>query len=299
MPELLISEQSSASGSSASSSAFSIAKNARRGQKEEEEEDDPSAEDAATRKDFTFHYLPEARFRMWTDRGFQMLLTKWGFGDSMCVGKWRFEEKVETRDQARELVASFFRNDQNRAALQALGVSVLAPRKLQLDIADISTAETSMCLFQKLEDCGAIGASGHIKGRLDEYVGDIIVNSLIREVFYMEESDLYDTYTEKERKEFILRIFQHLQIGGATNQYEDDVSEYMKATKALYRDLVSVRKREDGEPEVTSMVFQVLKFEEGGGQLFKREHSTNFCYMIVDAMLRHITMWKFAYDSAW
>ncbi|CAD7937339.1 unnamed protein product [Amoebophrya sp. A120] len=236
-------------------------------------------EDLATRTDYTFHYLPDAKFRMWTDRGFQMLLTKWGFGESMCIGKWRFEEKVEpgNREQGKNLVTSFFKSETNRAALQALGVSVLAPAKLEVEVEDISTAETSMRLFEKLEECGAVGKTGHIKGRLDEFVNDVVVNSLIREVFYMEESDLYDVYTEKDRKEFILRIFQHLQIGGATNQYEDDIGEYLKATKALYRDLVSVRKKDDGEPEVTSMVFEVTGFNgQRNGGLFKRDHTTNY-----------------------
>ncbi|CAD7967083.1 unnamed protein product [Amoebophrya sp. A25] len=268
--------------------------------------DDVTAEeDDESRGDYTFHYLPEAKFRMWTDRGFQMLLTKWGLGESMCVGKWRFEERCPTRDAARNLVRSFFRSEKNRPALQALGISVLKPSGLEVDLVDISTTETSMAMFEKLEECGAVGRSGHIKGRLDEYVGDVVVNNLIREVFYMEESDLYDTYSAKERKEFIFRIFQHLVMGGATNQYEDDISEYLKATKAFLRDLVSVKKRDDGEPEVTSMVFEVTGLHDGSarksssGGLFKREHTTNFCYLIVDTLMRHVTMWKFAYESVW
>merc|ERR1712194_343848 len=154
-------------------------------------------------------------------------------GESMCVGKWRFEERVPNRDVARNLVRSFFRSEKNRSALSALGISVLKPSALEVELEDIGTDETSMALIERLEECGAVGKSGHIKGRLDEYVDDIIVNSLIREVFFMEESELYDTYSKKDRKEFILRIFKHLVMGGATNQYDDEMADYLKATKAM------------------------------------------------------------------
>ena len=88
-----------------------------------------------------------------------------------------------------------------------------------------------MSFFEKFESSGAISANGHIRGRLDEYLDDITVNSLVREILFMEESDLYATYSEKERKEFLFRVFQHLVIGGASNQYEDEAEEYLKATK--------------------------------------------------------------------
>merc|ERR1711964_616293 len=57
----------------------------------------------------------------------------------------------------------------------------------------------------------------------------------------MEESELYTAFSDQERKELLFRIFSHMVFGGASNQYEDHVEEYFKATKAIYKDLLSVR----------------------------------------------------------
>lgn len=297
--------------------------------------------------EFTFHYLENARFQMYTQSGLQSKLSKWGFADSMLVGKWRYEENCNSQEDLENLIQSFFKSASNRGVLNGLGIHILDPKNIFVDYEEMSTVETSMALFERLEDCevGAVTESGHIKGRLDEYVGDHIINTVLKEVLLMEESDLYDTYTAKERKEFIFRIFKHLVIGGAVNQYDDNITDYLKATKAIYRDLVSAKKRDsDGEVEVTSLIFEVkgLDGEPGGdgntnqskkgsestksgtfdieaerkeiemqrvmraagrnmasGGLFKHENETNFCYLVIDKLMRHVTMWRYNYNGHW
>merc|ERR1711879_325627 len=78
--------------------------------------------------------------------------------------------------------------------------------------------------------------------------------NLIREVILMDESELYDAFTEKERKEFLFRIFSHIVFGGASNQYEDHVEEYFKVTKEVYKALLTVRRNDAGDVEVLSTV---------------------------------------------
>lgn len=73
---------------------------------------------------------------------------------------------------------------------------------------------------------------------------------------------------------------------------------YTCSSKAIYRDLLSVRKNDSGEVEVISMIFDAESLGEGG-QLFGKAHQTNFCYLIVDPVVRHITMWRFEHKSAW
>jgi len=306
----------------------------------------------------TFHYIPDARSALFTNSGLRGKLSKWGFSESMLFARFRYEENlpVHTEQGLQKLVNAFFHSPAgpHTQVLNGLGLTPLTvsdAEKLEsytktfsngeqcLDIVEynqISTKETSMGLLERLEDkeIGAIGANGHIKGRLDEFIGDITVNNVIREVLFMEESDLYDTYSDAERKEFLFRIFQHLILGGAVNQYDDNIDGYLKATKAVYRDLLSAKKREtDGEVEISSIVLEIKnlkkpiksdanekenktdeeilkaaernralrmvgKAHEAGG-LYSKKNDSNFCYMIVDQLMRHVTLWRHQYDGQW
>merc|ERR1712046_461156 len=98
-----------------------------------------------------------------------------------------------------------------------------------------------------------------------------------REAILMEESELYDAFSEKERKEFLFRIFSHLIFGGASNQYEDHVEEYFKVTKDVYKDLLTVRRNDVGDVEVVSTVASILSLGDGG-VLYPKESLLNFCY---------------------
>ena len=54
----------------------------------------------------------------------------------------------------------------------------------------------------------------------------------------IEDSDNYDIYSDKERNEFVFRLFKHLAIGGIICQYEDTIQPYIDATKSIYKDLI-------------------------------------------------------------
>merc|ERR1712078_486609 len=136
-----------------------------------------------------------------------------------------------------------------------------------------------MSFLNKFEECGAIGHSGHIRGRIEEDFEGVPILNLIREVILMEESELYDAFSEKERKEFLFRIFSHIVFGGASNQYEDHVEEYFKVTKEVYKDLLTVRRNDTGDVEVVSDVTEVLSLGDGAS-LFPKASPLNFCYVI-------------------
>jgi hypothetical protein len=55
----------------------------------------------------------------------------------------------------------------------------------------------------------------------------------------MEAAGEYDTFTEEERDELLFRIFRLLVVGGALNQYEDNIGPYFDLTRDLYRDVVT------------------------------------------------------------
>merc|ERR1719214_221685 len=147
------------------------------------------------------------------------------------------------------------------------------------------TQAVSMSFLNKFEDCGAIGHTGHIKGRVEEDLDGVPIHNLIREVILMEESEMYDAFSEKERKEFLFRIFSHIIFGGASNQYEDHVEEYFKVTKELYKDLLTVRRNDSGDVVVASQVYEVLGLGQGG-RLFPKDNPLNFCYLILDPIMR-------------
>merc|ERR1719207_154345 len=158
----------------------------------------------------------------------------------------------------------------------------------------MGTQVVSMQFLNKFEECGAIGPSGHIKGRIEEDFEGVPILNLVREVILMDESELYDAFSEKDRKEFLFKIFSHLIFGGASNQYEDHVEEYFKVTKEVYKDLLTVRRNDAGDVEVLSTVASVASLGEGG-VLYPKESPLNFFYVIHDPLTRHVRCWYFGY----
>ena len=54
----------------------------------------------------------------------------------------------------------------------------------------------------------------------------------------MEDSDLYDIFSEDDRSEFVFILLKHLCLGGAVCQYEDDIKPYLDTVKSLYKELI-------------------------------------------------------------
>merc|ERR1719506_1840235 len=136
----------------------------------------------------------------------------------MCT--FRVEQHVAA-DNVQAMLEAFFRDRLVTGVLHRLtGLRVLSPDRVRVHWQQMGTKAVSMSFLNKFEECGAIGASGHIRGR----------------------------------KEFLFRIFSHLIFGGASNQYEDHVEEYFNVTKAVYKDLLTVRRNDAGDVEVLSTV---------------------------------------------
>jgi len=248
--------------------------------------------------EFKFHHLPDAKFASFGNPEIQPLLSKWGFGSDMVMCTFRVEQAVGP-DSLGMMLEAFFRDRTVLAVLNTIcQLRVTSPSRVCVHWQDMLTKVVSMNFFQKLEDCGAVGVRGHIRGRVPEEVDGIPVVNLIREAILMEESELYDTFSQEDRQEFLYRIFSHVVFGGAQNQYEDHVEDYFKATKAIYKDLLSVRRKDTGDVEVTSRVALVQDLGEGG-RLFPVDNPLNFCYVIYDPTMRHVRFWYFGYRSIW
>jgi len=258
-----------------------------------EEADDQQPDDV-----FKFHHLPEAKFGSFGGPVVQPLLDKWGFGNEMSMCTFRVEQNVGP-DSTQAMLEAFFRDREVVGVLHHLtGLRVLSPDRIRVHYQTMGTQVVSMSFFNKFEQCGAIGTAGHIRGRIEEDVEGVPILNLIREVILMEESELYDAFSERERKEFLFRIFQHLIFGGASNQYEDHVEEYFKVTKEVYKDLLTVRRNDAGDVEVLSTVVSIQSLGEGGN-LFPKESPLNFFYVIHDPLTRHVRCWYFGFKPVW
>jgi len=258
---------------------------------EEEGEEQPE-------NNFKFHHLPEAQYGSFGNPAIQPLLDKWGFGTDAVMCTFRVEQNVG-QDSMQAMLDAFFRDREVVRVLHALtGIRIHSPDKVQVGWGRMGTEVVSMSFLNKFEECGAIGHAGHIKGRIEEDYEGVPILNLIREVILMEESELYDAFTERERKEFLFRIFSHLIFGGASNQYEDHVEEYFKVTKEVYKDLLTVRRNDAGDVEVLSTVASVRSFGQGG-EVFKKESPLNFFYVIHDPLTRHVRLWYFGYVPIW
>merc|ERR1719389_372908 len=208
----------------------------------------------------------------------------------MCT--FRVEQHVAA-DNVQAMLEAFFRDRLVTGVLHRLtGLRVLSPDRVRVHWQKMGTQVVSMSFLNKFEECGAIGHSGHIRGLIEEDWEGVPILNMIREVIMMEDSELYDAFSEKDRKEFLFRIFSHLIFGGASNQYEDHVEEYFKVTKEVYKDLLTVRRNDAGDVEVASIVYEVLGLGQGG-QVFPKESPLNFCYVILDPIMRHITFCYF------
>ena len=73
-----------------------------------------------------------------------------------------------------------------------------------------------------------------------------------------EDENFLELQEEKYQNEFIFKVFQFITLGGGCCQFERDVSEYLQATKDLYKDLICVAKDEEtNEIKPMSYVFKI------------------------------------------
>ena len=107
-------------------------------------------------------------------------------------------------------------------------------------------------------------------------------------------------YSDDEKQEFMYCIMKAIAIGGPLCQYDDRWDDYLKATKATYKDLLTVYKDADsGEIRVSSLVFRVSAVEGLSSPLFPSDNPHSFCYVVIDALKRQATVWYGGYLPFW
>jgi len=247
---------------------------------------------------FTFSFLPDADFPALNSKDIQTNFMKWGIVDDMKLLKFKSDRALDN-DRVQEFIDSFFTSDEVVRTLHAnTNIRIISRTKLETNFDSISTAQTSLKMFRTLEENDIVMDCGKIRGRLEEDYEGVPIYDILRESLLMEDSEKYAAFSEVDRKEFLFRIFKHIVTGGAANQYEDSVDPYYQTTGLLYKDLVTVKKNDSGDLQVTSFVWEIKEFGEGG-DLFSKSHLSNFCYLVFDPLTRQLNFWYFQHKPIW
>nr|XP_033803377.1 cilia- and flagella-associated protein 300 isoform X2 [Geotrypetes seraphini]XP_033803379.1 cilia- and flagella-associated protein 300 isoform X2 [Geotrypetes seraphini] len=160
----------------------------------------------------------------------------------------------------------------------------------KVEAKDISCTQISMSFFDRLYSEEIVKESGHIVKCLDELYNDFYISHDLRKLLLLEEYNKFYIFSQADRKEFLFCLFKHLCLGGALCQFEDMIGPYLKTTRSLYKELVSVQK--DSETQIIrtiSTVFKVSAYDENGiCYPSTQNHEQTFAYLIVDPLKRHV-----------
>ena len=165
---------------------------------------------------------------------------------------------------------------------------------------------TSVDVLERLRGTPAVREDGYINKQIDAEYHGIVASDVLRDRMLNEESEVIDEvgWSDKDRDEFLVRLFTHLAIGGALNQYEDKVDSIVDTTRAMYKSLLSVRRGANDCVEITSGVFRVtgLKGDIPPPWLFPggaEAHPQSFCYLITDPVRRHVVVLYHKHTARW
>ncbi len=196
-----------------------------------------------------------------------------GMKENLKLARFRFDQEFKQVNMD-DFLKDFFNSPTVRSSLVP-ALSSFSPAVKDVKFTLLDSKVTSMDFFDPLQKFGITAANGYIKKCMEEYVNGTEVSDKLRFVVFwfpkrdfkqtkhrktilIEDSEEFTTFTEKERNEFIFHLFSRLCIGGAVCQYEDYVTDYLNATKELYKDLVNVVKDPaSGELLVTTLALHI------------------------------------------
>ena len=144
--------------------------------------------------------------------------------------------------------------------------------------------------------------TGTINGAMDEWIDGVQCGDKLRHALMFDEDDNYcELQADKYQNEFIFRLFQFIAIGGQLCQFENHMSEFLDCTKDLYKDLITVAKEEEtGEIKPRSLAFKITGAKAvNGSKISYEDHIQEFCYILVDPLNWHITLFKNRWTKKW
>ena len=152
--------------------------------------------------------------------------------DNMTMAKFGYDQFLRPF-QMDGFMLDFFNDATVQSALRGkLG------RVTKVSYSELAHDVTSLSFFDKLKP-QIVRANGTIVKCLDEYFGSFVVSDLLRKSLLMDDEEIYNTFSESDRKEFIFHVFQSICLGGTCCQFEDELEPYLNATKNIYKDLIT------------------------------------------------------------
>ncbi|XP_051944281.1 cilia- and flagella-associated protein 300 isoform X2 [Hippocampus zosterae] len=214
---------------------------------------------------------------------------KWSMLGRLSAQTFSFDQKFHLYDSDRFALCFFTDSSVLSSARTTVAWQSLDKPVASVDVEVVPCTKISMDLFDPIYTCGIVAPSGHIARCLHEIYPDY---DKLREMLLDEDSENYHILGRAERGELLFRLFKHLCLGGALNQYEDTVEPYISITKKMYKELISVQKDpETKKINVVSMVLKVRVWDESG-QCYPggQDEEQTFAYLIVDPFKRHVTL---------
>lgn len=162
-----------------------------------------------------------------------------------------------------------------------------------------------MSFFNVFQELGLVTEKGDIRQDFEERVDGMILQDRIRKAWLWEETEDFEAWDtlhqDKYAKEFIFNLFMHLQIGGSLNQYDNNMADYLKVVKNLYKDFITVTKdQETGEIKSASFVFRIDSAENVVMYTSQnKDHYQNATYVIVDPINWHVTLMQNKWEDYW
>ena len=222
---------------------------------------------------------------------------KWGML-RMKLQAYKYDNYFDI--QEKEIFVKDFINDPNvQYSLKTFSnlnnetnIGDIQVEKVSADV--VPATITNMKLFDRLYDVGIVRRSGSISKCFDTMFDDILIADELRTMLLVEDSEAYESFSLKERNEFLFYIFKHLVLGRYCCQYEDVIEPYLHLSKHIYKDLLYVYKDSTTKKlQVGSTVLKVEFYGKEDKYLFpgKKKHVQNFLYLIVNPVSRTVAVW--------
>ncbi|CAG5891741.1 unnamed protein product [Menidia menidia] len=250
----------------------------------------------ASEQSFAFSPLPGRTPSFLQDRDTLALLMKWSMLGRLSCRSYSFDHNFHPYN-AEQFALCFFRDPEVVSSLRDVDSGLWVPLDrpvVSVGVEPVPCTQVSMEMFDPIYSCGVLRPSGHVVKCLHDVHPDY---DELRRMLQEEDSEHYHVVGREARGEFLFRLFQHLCLGGELCQYEDTVDPYIRATRQIYKDLISVQK--DPETKRISVVSTVIKVsacdETGHRYPGTQEEEQTFAYLIVDPFKRHVTIFYHFY----
>ncbi|XP_039978191.1 cilia- and flagella-associated protein 300 [Xiphias gladius] len=255
-----------------------------------------AGEKSAFEQTFSFTPLLPKKSSFLQDKDTLALLMKWSMLGRISAQSYSFDQSFYPYN-SETFALCFFKDPDVVSSLKKMKVGVWVPLDkpvVSVDVEVVPCTKVSMELFDPIYSCGILRPSGHVSKCFHDVYPDY---DELRQMLQEEDSEHYYVVGREERGEFLFLLFKHLCLGGELCQYEDTIDPYIKTTKHVYKDLISVQKDPDTKKiSVVSTVLKVSAYDESGRCYpGRREEEQTFAYLIVDPFKRHVTLFYHFY----